>query len=91
MYGIDYSTTFKKSYKRCIKRGLPIEELNHVIKVLASGEPLDPKYKDHALTGNFTSYRECHIRPDWLLVYRINQLVELLYLQNTGTHSDIFG
>ncbi len=73
-----------------IKRGLKISLLDEVIALLAMGEALPQKYKDHALTGNWAGHRECHILPDWLLIYRIEDDVLVLTLSRTGTHSDLF-
>jgi mRNA interferase YafQ len=84
----DYAGQFKREYKLAIKRGLDIALLDSVIIDLINEVPLDEKYKDHALSGNFKDYRECHIKPDWLLVYRITDGV--IYFSRTGTHSDIF-
>ena len=74
-----------------MKRGLKIRLLEDVVAALAMGEPLPEKYKDHALTGNWVGHRECHIQPDWLLVYRIEDDVLVLALSRTGSHSDLFG
>lgn len=73
-----------------MKRGFKIELLDDVIRKLAAGIPLPEKNKDHALTGNFIGFRECHIAPDWLLVYSIEEQELMLYLLRTGTHSDLF-
>lgn len=89
-YEIRMSTTFKKDLKLAKKRGLDLSELNFVIKELASGNTLGEKYKDHALSGNWNGYRECHVEPDWLLIYQINGDELYLYLVRTGTHSDLF-
>ena len=89
-YRIEYSTTFKRSYKRAQKRGLPMNELNDAVRTLAEGRKLAAKYRDHALTGQYKSCRECHIQPDWLLIYRIQERLEILDLIDTGTHADIF-
>ena len=83
--------TFKKDYKLAMKRGLKISLLDDIITALAMGEALPEKNKDHALTGNWTGHRECHILPDWLLIYRIEEDVLVLTLTRTGTHSDLFG
>ena len=88
---IIWTNQFKKDYKLAIKRGLKINLLEDVIAALAMGEPLPEKNKDHALTGNWAGHRECHILPDWLLVYRIEDDVLVLTLARTGTHSDLFG
>ncbi len=90
MYQVEYSNKFHKSYKRAKKRGLPLEQLLLVIEKLSKGLSLEAKYRDHALTGNYIGYRECHIQPDWLLVYKIEKKRCVLYLLNTGTHSDLF-
>lgn len=84
------TTVFKKDYKRAIKRGLQMELLETVIEILAMGKPLPLEYKDHDLTGNWRGHRECHIQPDWLLIYRIEDDVLVLTLSRTGTHSDLF-
>lgn len=90
MLTIKYETTFKKDFKRIIKRGYNIQLLEDVIEILASGQLLPEKYKDHNLTGNYYDCRECHITPDWLLIYKINNNELILYLTRTGTHSDLF-
>ncbi len=91
MYKIEFSCKYKQSYKLAIKRGLDVNMLNEVVKRLANGEKLEPKYHDHDLTGDYKNYRECHIQPNWLLVYRIFKNKCLLYLLDTGSHSDLFG
>ncbi|MBR1514236.1 MAG: type II toxin-antitoxin system YafQ family toxin [Bacteroidales bacterium] len=91
MLSIETSHIYKKGYKRAIKRGLPIERLNEVVLKLASQEALPEKYKDHWLSGKYAGCRECHIQPDWLLIYRIDNGKLVLYLLDTGTHSDLFG
>ena len=90
MLTIKYETTFKKDFKRIIKRGYNIRLLEDVIEILASGQVLPEKYKDHNLTGNYYDCRECHITRDWLLIYKINNNELILYLTRTGTHSDLF-
>ena len=90
MLTIRYETTFKKDFKRIIKRGYNIRLLEDVIEILARGQMLPEKYKDHNLTGNYSDFRECHITPDWLLIYKINNSELILYLTRTGTHSDLF-
>ncbi len=89
-YNIKPSTQFKKDLKTAKKRGYDLRLLAAVIDRLASGEPLPPKNRDHALTGNFSGCRECHITPDWLLVYELYERDLILYLTRTGTHSDLF-
>ncbi len=90
MLNVRYSTKFKKDFKLAQKRGLPLQELKTVIEKLAAGEILEQKYRDHALTGNYAMFRECHIRPNWLLIYRINDGELELLAHRTGTHSDLF-
>ncbi|WP_191440957.1 type II toxin-antitoxin system YafQ family toxin [Anaerotruncus colihominis] len=90
-YVVKFTTQFRKDYKLAMKRGLKIELLERVIMLLAAGETLPEKNKDHALTGNWVGHRECHILPDWLLVYRVEDDVLVLTLTRTGTHSDLFG
>ena len=90
-YTVKFTSQFKKDYKLAIKRGLKIDLLNTVINTLAAGEELPEKNKDHALTGNWLGHRECHILPDWLLIYRIEDDVLVLTLARTGTHSDLLG
>lgn len=88
---IKWTSEFKKDYKLMKKRGMNLDLLKVVIDTLAMCEPLPEKYRDHALTGNWLGHRECHIQPDWLLVYRIEKNVLVLNLVATGTHGDIFG
>lgn len=90
-YIVKPTTQFKKDYKLAVKRGLKIDLLKDVIAALAMGEKLPEKNKDHALTGNWVGHRECHILPDWLLIYRIEDDVLVLTLARTGSHSDLFG
>ena len=90
MLSIRYQVTFKKDYKRIKKRGYDIRLLEKVIALLAKGQPLPAQYRDHRLSGDYDGCRECHISPDWLLVYEVNEKELLLYLTRTGTHSDIF-
>lgn len=84
------SNQFKKDLKLAKKRGLKIENLRTVVNILAAQEKLDDKYRDHGLTGEYRGFRECHIEPDWLLVYRVNEEALELFLFRTGTHSDLF-
>lgn len=90
-YIVKPTTQFKKDFKLAMKRSMKIELLEEVIAMLAMGETLPDKHKDHALTGNWVGHRECHIFPDWLLIYRIEDEVLVLTLARTGTHSDLFG
>lgn len=90
-YDIIWTNQFKKDYKMAMKRHLKIEFLDDIIRKLSNGEELSKNNNDHALTGNWIGYRECHIQPDWLLVYRIENDLLVLTLSRTGTHSDLFG
>ena len=90
-YTVKTTSQFKKDFTLAMKRGLNIDLLETVIATLALGEPLPDKNKDHALTGNWIGHRECHILPDWLLIYRIEEEVLILTLARSGTHSDLFG
>lgn len=90
---IERSGAFKSQYKLMIKRGCNENDIKSIIFKLATDEPLPPKNRDHQLTGNFSGFRECHIKPDWLLIYKKmesenNELI--LRLEATGTHSDLF-
>ena len=88
---IVWTTRFKKDYKLAMKRHLDIELLDDIIRALSRGETLPEKNRDHELSGDWAGYRECHIQPDWLLVYRIEDDVLVLTLARTGMHSDLFG
>ena len=89
-YTVKLTSQFKKDYKNAIKRHLPIELLDDIIKALANGETLPEKNRDHPLSGNWKGHRECHILPDWLLIYRIENDILVLTLSATGSHSDLF-
>lgn len=90
MMNIVFSNKYKKAYKLAKKRGLDVSLLNDVVRQLAEGITLDPKYKDHQLSGTYKAYRECHIQFDWVLVYRIVRNRCELYLYDTGTYEDVF-
>lgn len=87
---IVWTTQFKKDYKLAEKRRLPIDLLDDCIRILAAGEALPKKHRDHELTGNWNGHRECHIQGDWLLIYRIEGKDLILVLSRTGSHSDLF-
>ncbi len=91
-YGVITSSRFNKQLKKIIKQGKSIEKLSIVVKKLANGERLEAKYNDHALSNNkyYRDCRECHIEPDWLLIYKYNNNELYLYLVETGSHSDLF-
>ena len=91
MYTVAYTVGFKKALKRCLKRGLKLELFNQVIDELRQTGSLPPKYKPHKLSSRFNNCWECHITPDWLLLWEENESELTLLLINTGTHSDIFG
>ena len=90
MYIIKFTTTFKRSYKLMKKRGLDLTLLDYVVEELRLGNTLDEKYKDHILKGEYAGFHECHIRPDWLLIYLIEDDILTLTLVNAGSHSDLF-
>lgn len=92
MYSVSYHKQFKKDIKLALKRGFKKDDIDYVINKLRSGEKLPDKYRDHELTisRKYKAFRECHINPDWLLVYRINKDILELELFRTGTHSDLF-
>jgi mRNA interferase YafQ len=86
----DYSSRFKKDLKLMEKRGLKMREIYEVMLSLQNEEPLPPFRRDHTLAGNYIGYRECHIDPDWLLIYKIRSEVNEIYFHRAGTHSDLF-
>lgn len=89
-YDVILTNSFRRDYKNISKRGYNLALLKEVVEILAGGEPLPERYRDHALTGDFLGCRECHIRPDWLLIYQIENKDLILYLTRTGSHSDLF-
>lgn len=89
-YRIVQTGHFKKDLKAAKKRGYDLALLGAVVDTIAAGEPLQEKYKDHSLLGKYVSCRECHITPDWLLIYEVEDNELILYLTRTGTHSDLF-
>lgn len=90
MYEIKPSNRFKRDLRLAKKRGYDLRLIEAVIEDLALGKILDEKYRDHLLSGNYQGLRECHITPDWLLIYKIEDNELILYLSRTGTHSDLF-
>ena len=90
MYEVVATNRFKKDLKLAIKRGLDISLLDEIVTTLQNGKVLPEKNRDHAFTGNYVGCRECHIQPDWLLIYEISNKELILYLTRTGTHSDLF-
>ena len=89
MLNVRYSTKFKKDFKTCVKRGYKMPLLQQTIDTLRIPAPLPPKNRDHNLSGNYSGCKECHIEPDWLLIYK--QTNDELNLYRTGTHADLFG
>ena len=89
-YRLKPTSRFQKDIKRIQKRGYQIQLIQEVVRKLSNGETLEPKYKDHPLSGDYIGCRECHITPDWLLIYEIYEDELILYLTRTGTHSDLF-
>lgn len=90
MLKIRYHASFKKDYKKVVKRGYNTKLIEDIIQKLAKGEQLPERNKDHSLDGDYAGCRECHITPDWLLIYEIDSGELILYLTRTGTHSDLF-
>ena len=90
MLEIVLSNQFKKDLKLTSKRGYKLGLLERIVDKIANNIKLEDKYRDHALTGNYVGFRECHIQPDWLLVYRIENDELILFLSRTGSHSDLF-
>ena len=90
MYALEFTNQFLKDLKLARKRQFNEKKLNDVIKILISGKKLPSKYKEHKLKGNFSGLFECHINPDWLLIYSKDHSIKLITLVRTGTHSDLF-
>ena len=90
MLTIKYQAAFKKDYKRIVKRGYDMRLVEKVIELLANQKPLPEKNRDHQLSGDYAGCRECHITPDWLLIYEVADEELILYLTRTGSHSDLF-
>lgn len=88
MLEIQYKNIFEKDVARAKKRGKDIEKLKEVIRLLAEEKLLPPKFRDHPLIGNYNGRRECHIEPNWLLVYK--KKTNTIIFERTGTHSDLF-
>jgi len=91
MLEIKFTASMKRDMKRLRKQGKDMDKLRTVLLLLAAGQPLPPKNRDHALTGSRKACRECHVEPDWLLVYRIRQNELVLLAVATGSHADLFG
>ena len=89
-YEVKFTTQFKKDLKKAKKQHKNLDKLFDVVSVLAEGGRLNDSYRDHELTGEYAGTRECHIEPDWLLIYEIQQNILVLMLYRTGTHSELF-
>ena len=90
-YQIKTSTKFDKDVKRAVRRGLDIEKLLEIVRLLQQSKPLPARCRDHLLKGSYRGYHECHIEPDWLLIYDKSEELRFIALERTGTHSDLFG
>ena len=90
MYEVKFTSKFKKDLKLAKKQQKSLDKLFEVIDILSNGNPLDAKYHDHELTGNYKGTRECHIEPDWLLIYELRDDVLVLMLYRLGSHSELF-
>lgn len=90
MYSIEFTRQYLKDLRLARKRQLDESKLNEIIFILSQGKNLPPKNKDHALTGNYSGFRECHIQPDWLLIYSIDNKIQIIRLVRTGSHADLF-
>lgn len=88
MKPVNQTSQFKKDIKRLKKRGKNLEKLGDVVRLLAADEPLEEKHRDHALVGRWVGSRDCHVEPDWILIYRNEP--DSLYLERSGSHSDLF-
>ncbi|WP_147635043.1 type II toxin-antitoxin system YafQ family toxin [Treponema pectinovorum] len=89
-YEVKFTSAMKKDMKLIVKRHYNLNLFSEVVEKLANGLPLEEKYHDHGLEGNWANHRECHIRPDWLLIYQIKDDILVLELARTGSHSDLF-
>jgi mRNA interferase YafQ len=88
MKAIFQTSQFKKDFKRIKKRGKDLSKLKEVVSAIANSEVLEERQRDHALSGNWSGSRDCHIEPDWILIYRVDG--DYLFLERTGSHSDLF-
>lgn len=89
-YELEYGSQFLKDLKLAKRRGLDTKELSGITDLLQEGKALPKKCRDHQLSGNYKGYRECHINPDWLLIYKKKEAIKVVSLSRTGTHSDLF-
>jgi len=88
MKAIFQTSQFKKDFKRIKKRGKDLSRIKEVVSAIVNGEALEERHRDHALSGNWSGSRDCHIEPDWILIYRVDE--DYLFLERTGSHSDLF-
>ncbi|MCD8225341.1 MAG: type II toxin-antitoxin system YafQ family toxin [Clostridiales bacterium] len=89
-YEVKFTTQFKKDLKLAKKQNKDLDKLFEIVDQIANDLPLDSKYRDHDLTGNYVSYRECHVEPDWLLIYKKDDIALVLLLYRLGSHSELF-
>ena len=89
-YELEYGHQFVRDLKLAKRRGLNMEELKSITDMLQEGKPLPKKCRDHLLEGNYKGYRECHINPDWLLIYKRKETIRIISLYRTGSHNDLF-
>ena len=90
-YSVNLKKRFRRDYALCARRGLDMAKVDAAIRLLATGAPLPPSFRDHALKGTFGGLRECHLAGDWLLVYSRDDTHLVVHMMRTGTHQDIFG
>ena len=90
MYGFTRSSRFKRDVRRCQRQQKNMDKFKTVHELLTAGKPLPTRNKDHLLTGNWSSYRECHLEPDWLLIYRVNEKEQIIEYVRMGSHADLF-
>ena len=91
MHRFKTTKQFEGDYRLLVKRGKDMEKLKTVMRCLVNQQPLESRYRDHALTGNFKGFRDCHIEPDWILLYRIDKTLEEITFVRSGSHADLFG
>ena len=90
MIGLFATNKFKRDLKKCKRQSKNMQKLHVILELLSSGEALPVANRDHNLTGNYAGHRECHIEPDWLLIYRVNESGKIIELVRTGSHSELF-
>ncbi|MDP2276746.1 MAG: type II toxin-antitoxin system YafQ family toxin [Nitrospirota bacterium] len=91
MLNVKTTNKFEKDFELMIRQGEDIEKLKIIMQMLAREESLDPRHRDHKLTGGYISHRECHVEPDWLLVYKVDIKEQTITFVRNGSHSDLFG